>query len=68
MDYEEAIIYDNRTYLKMCWSFLLESQIILGTFFSDNNLDILVIKLSFLVCTFQISFFLNALFYTDEYI
>ena len=27
-----------------------------------------IIKLSFLVFTFQISFFLNALFYTDEYI
>ena len=27
-----------------------------------------VIKLSFFICTFQISFFLNALFYTDEYI
>ena len=31
-------------------------------------MDLFVIKLSFLVCTFQISFFLNALFYTDEYI
>ena len=28
----------------------------------------MVIKLSFLVFTFQISFFLNAFFYTDEYI
>ena len=31
-------------------------------------MDLFVIKISFLVCTFQISFFLNALFYTDEYI
>ena len=52
----------------MYWGFLLDSQIILGTFFTDNHLDLFVIKLSFLVCTFQISFFLNALFYTDEYI
>ena len=28
----------------------------------------MIIKLSFLLCTFQISFFLNAFFYTDEYI
>ena len=68
MDYEEAIIYDKRSYLKMYWSFLVDSQIILGTFCTDNHLNLFVIKLSFFICTFQISFFLNALFYTDEYI
>ena len=68
IDYEEAIIYDKRSYLRMFWGFLLDSQIILGTFCTENHLDLFVIKLSFLVCTFQISFFLNALFYTDEYI
>ena len=68
LSYEEAVIYDKRSFLRIYWSFLKESQIILGTFFTDNNLDLFVIKLSFLVFTFQISFFLNALFYTDEYI
>ena len=68
MDYEEAIIYDKRSCLRMYWGFLVDSQIILGTFCTDNHLDLFVIKLSFLVCTFQISFFLNAFFYTDEYI
>ena len=68
LDYEEAIIYDKRSYFRMYWGFLVDSQIILGTFCTDNNLDLFVIKLSFLVFTFQISFFLNALFYTDEYI
>ena len=68
MDYEEAIIYDKRNYLRIFWSFLLDSQIILGTFCTDNYLNLFVIKLSFFVFTFQISFFLNALFYTDDYI
>ena len=68
MDYEEAIIKDKRSYLRMFWSFLIDSQIILGTFCTDNYLNLFVIKLSFFVCTFQISFFLNALFYTDDYI
>ena len=68
MDYEEAIIYDNRSYLKMYWSSLVDSQIILNTFFSDNNLDLFITKLSFFICSFEISFFLNTLFYTDEYI
>ena len=52
----------------MYWEFLVDSQIILGTFCTDNNLDLFIIKLSFFICTFQISFFLNALFYTDDYI
>ena len=68
LDYEDAIIYDKRSYLRMCFGFLVDSQIILNTFCTDNNLDLFVIKLSFLVFTFQISFFLNAFFYTDEYI
>ena len=57
LSYEEAIIYDKRSFLRIYWSFLIDSQIILGTFFTDNNLDLFVIKLSFLVFTFQISFF-----------
>ena len=68
MEYKEAIIYDKRNCLKIYWGFLVDSQIILGTFCTDNYLDLFAIKLSFLVFTFQISFFLNALFYTDEYI
>ena len=68
MDYEEAIIHDKRNYLRMYWGFLVDTQIILGTFCTDNSLNLMIIKLSFLICTFQISFFLNALFYTDEYI
>ena len=68
MNYEEAIIYDKRSYLRMFWGFLVDSQIIFGTFCTDNYLDLFAIKLSFFVFTFQISFFLNAFFYTDEYI
>ena len=68
MDYEEAIVKVKSSFLKIYWSFLVDSQIILGTFCTDNYLDLFVIKLSFFVFTFEISFFLNALFYTDDYI
>ena len=68
INYEEAILYDKREYLKMYWGFLVEQQIIFGTFCTDNHLDLFIIKLSFFVFNFQISFFLNAFFYTDEYI
>ena len=52
----------------MYWGFLVDTQIILGTFCTDNHLDLFAIKLSFFIFTFQISFFLNAFFYTDDYI
>ena len=68
MNYQEAIIEERRSFFRIYWCFLVDSQTILGTFFTENYLDLLIIKLSFLVCNFQISFFLNALFYTDEYI
>ena len=68
LDYEEAILFDKRGYFKMYWGFLVDTQIIFGTFCTDNHLDLFVIKLSFFVFNFQINFFLNALFYTDEYI
>jgi len=67
-DFELAIIYDKRSYLKMYWGFLLDSQIILKVLCTDNNLDLFAIKLSFLFFNIQLSLFLNALFYTDEYI
>ena len=68
LDYYEALNLDKRSYIRIYWSFLVDSQIILGTFFTSNFLHLLVIKLSFLISTFQINFFLNAFFYTDEYI
>ena len=68
MNYEKAILNDKRSYFKIYWSFLIDTQIILETFFTNNSLNLFIIKLSFFIYTFQISFFLNALFYTDEYI
>ena len=44
MEYEEAILYDKRTYIRMYWSFLLESQIILETFCTDNHLNLFVYR------------------------
>ena len=68
INYALAVTKDKRSCLRIYWSYLVESQIILWTFFTENYLDLFIIKLSFLMFTFQISFFLNALFYTDEYI
>ena len=68
IEYNEAVEKDQRSVFRIYWSYLIDSQIILGTFLTENYLDLFIIKLSFFVFTFQISFFLNAFFYTDDYI
>ena len=68
IDFEKAIIYDKRNFFKMYFAFLVDSQTIIQTFCTDNYLNLFIIKLSFFIYTLQISFFLNTLFYTDEYI
>ena len=59
MEFNEAINQDKRSLFRIYWSYLVDSQIILGTFFTENYLDLFIIKLSFLMFTFQISFFLK---------
>ena len=68
MKFEDIINQDKRTFKRMFWSYLIHSKIILGTFFTENNLHLFEIKLSFFIYTFEISLFLNAFFYSDEYI
>ena len=53
MDYEDIIKYDKRTYLRMYWACLVYSQINSGTFCTENNLHLFVIKLSFFIFTFS---------------
>ena len=68
MNFEEAMHNDNRTFFRIYIAILKEEHIILNTFLTDVYLELRSIKLSFLVFSFEISFFLNAVFYTDEYI
>ena len=68
MEYDEAIKKDNRNFYQIYKSFIFEQHIILNTFFDEIYLELRSIKISFLFFGYSISFFLNAIFYTDEYI
>ena len=46
MDYKDMIKNDKRTYLRIYWSFFVYSKINIGTFCTENNLHLFVIKLS----------------------
>ena len=68
MDFYQAIHDDSRSFLRIYLAILIEEHIILNTFFTDAYLELRAIKLSFLIFSLEINFFLNAFFYTDEYI
>ena len=68
MDYEIALDNDHRTFYRIYLSYLLEEHIIFNTFCTDLYMELRPIKLSFLLFGIEINFFLNAVFYTDEYI
>ena len=68
MEFDLALSADNRSFCSIYLSYLLEEHIIFNTFFTDLYLELRSIKMSFLLFGIQINFFLNALFYTDEYI
>ena len=68
MNFEQALRHENRPFCRIYLAILIEEHIILNTFCTDAYVELRSVKLSFLVFSFQISFFLNAFFYTDEYI
>ena len=68
MEFEEALYNDKRPFIRMFWSYLKEEHVFVNNIFLGSYLDLRVIKLSFLFFSFMISFFLNSLFYTDDYI
>ena len=68
MDYDEALHNDKRNFYQIYKSFLFEEHIIFNTFCSEIYLELRTIKISFLFFGYAINFFLNAIFYTDEYI
>ena len=68
MNFNDALINDNRTFCLIYVGYLLEEHIILNTFFTDLYLELRPIKMSFLLFGIEINFFFNALFYTEGYI
>jgi hypothetical protein len=68
MEYNDAIEIDQRSFFKIYLDFLFKNHIIFNTFFAEVYLELRTIKISFLLFGLEISFFLNAIFYTDKYI
>ena len=68
MDYDDAIRKDHRKFCTCYVEKLKDNQLIINTFFSDDPIRPKSIKIIFLILQIDLYFFINGLFYQEEYI
>jgi hypothetical protein len=66
MNYEDAIIYDKRTYFQYYISLIKQKHLIIFTFFNKNDYNLFSIKLTLFIFSFSLYFTVNALFCDDN--
>ena len=66
LEYDEALEFDNRNFLKIYWYLLNREQIILFTFFNWNDFNLFSIKLSKLFLSICSDMAFNVFFFSDE--
>ena len=66
MKYNDAIIFDKRSYCDYYFSLLKRGQLVLFTFFYKNDYNIRSIKISIFIIFLSLSYTVNALFFTDD--
>ena len=66
LDYEEALKIDSRTFFQYYNSLIHIKQIILFTFFRNNDYNLLHIKICLFLFSFSIYFTLNGFFFSDK--
>jgi hypothetical protein len=65
-DYEDAIIYDKRSFWRLYLICIFAKQNILNTFYINSPLDLKPIKLCIFIFIYSCDFALNTLFYFSE--
>ncbi len=66
LEFEEAIINDNRTLLQMYINYLQKGHIIINTFITKCYFELRTIKIIFFIFYLFLLFFLNAFLYTNN--
>ena len=65
-EYEDAIIYDNRSFWRLYFICLMAKENILSTFFLNSPLELKSMRLSIFIFSYSCDFALNSLFYFNE--
>ena len=66
MAYDDALIYDKRTYFEYYWSLLKTKHILLFAFIQNNDYNSTINKISLFAFSFALYLTINALFFTDS--
>ena len=66
LEYKKALLQDKRTYFQYYWSLLKRKQLILFSFFPNNDYNLRTIKISLFLISFSLYFTMNGFFFTDE--
>ena len=66
LEYDLAIDFDKRTYCQYYYSLFKVKHLILFTFFSSDDYNLLTIKISLFLLAFSLYFTINGFFFTDE--
>ena len=68
LDYDEALIYDKRTFYQLFCKQLKERQLIANTFFVKDNLKPFSIKLIVFIFNFSCYLVINGFLFNEEYV
>ena len=66
MDYENALIYDQREYCQYYVSLLKKKQLILLVFISNDDYNVFLLKFSLLILSLALFYALNTFFFKDS--
>ena len=66
MIYKDALKYDKRTYIQYYFSLLKRKQLILFTFWPNNDYNLIFIKIDLFLISFSLYFTINGFFFDDK--
>ena len=66
LKYDEAIIYDKRTYYQYYLSLMKRKNIIIFTFFQNDDYNVLIIKISLFLVSISLYLAVNGFFFYDK--
>ena len=66
LNYEEALIYDKRTYIEFYFSALKTNHSLIFTFFNNNDYNSKIIKICLFLFIFGLYLTVNTLFFSDS--
>ena len=66
LEYKDAILIDKRTFCQYYCSLLFKKHIILFSFCSKNDYNLIYVKITLFLLSFSLFFSINVLFFTDK--